>query len=109
MHACVQEGKVETFIFKLKHTFSRQLINEHLCTRKRSKIDYHIGTCKFKKVKLLFTMVLQHLDVVTCLMGLLLCFFSHSLDFIIIFMNYFDKKEVIKCIFPYFMLHMSSS
>jgi hypothetical protein len=43
-----------------------------VCTRKRSRIDYHIGTCKFKKVKLLFTMVLQHLDVVMCLMGLLL-------------------------------------
>lgn len=74
MNACVQE-EVETFIVKLKHTFSQQLINGHLCTIKRSRIDYHIGTCKFKKVKFLFNMVLQHLDVVMCLMGLLLCFF----------------------------------
>jgi hypothetical protein len=75
MHACVQEEEVETFSIKLKHTFSQQLINEHLCPRKRSKIDYHIGTCKFLKMKLLLIMVLQHLDVVMCPMGLLLCFF----------------------------------
>ncbi len=106
---CTKRRSKDIFIVKLKNTFSQQLINEHLCTRKRSRIDYHIGTCKFKKVKLLFTMVLQHLDVVMCVMGLLLCFFSHSLDFILIFMNSFDKNEVVKCIFPYFMLHMSSS
>lgn len=46
MHACAQQ-EVETFIIKLKHTFSQQLVYEHLCTRIRSRIDYHIGTCKF--------------------------------------------------------------